>query len=64
MLEDTSPFERHFRDMDDDSRRGIITTRNIISHAGYGSLDESVFWKTVTVDIPRALARLGLYHTE
>lgn len=60
MLEDASPFADRFDSLDEETRLGIITTRNIISHIGYGAMDDEVFWHTVTVDIPAVLTRLGL----
>ncbi|TAM71131.1 MAG: antitoxin [Microbacteriaceae bacterium] len=60
MLEDSSPFTNRFAALDDEARRGIITTRNIISHVGYASMDDEIFWRTVTVDVPAALGSLGL----
>lgn len=59
MLEDSGPFAGRFATLDDEARRGIVTTRNIISHIGYASMDDEVFWRTVTVDIPAALKSLG-----
>lgn len=59
MLEPASPFSGRFEALGKDARRGIVTTRNILSHSGYGALDEDVFWRTVAVDIPRALRDIG-----
>jgi hypothetical protein len=60
LLEGGGPFASHFASLDDEARRGIVTTRNIISHSGYARMDDDVFWRTVTVDIPDVLRAIGL----
>lgn len=39
-------------------RRGIITTRNIAAHSGYGAMDVEIFWRTVTERLPETIARI------
>ena len=36
-----------------------IPPRSIIGHVGDGSMDDDVFWRTITVDVLGVLNRLG-----
>lgn len=54
-LFDTDEFRDYLIDVPDDVVRGIKTTRNIASHAGYRSMDDDVFWETITTHLPPRL---------
>ena len=41
-----------------EERRGIITTRNIAAHSGYGSMNTTVFWSTMTERLPEIIVRI------
>ena len=42
----------------EDERRAIRTTRNIAAHAGYRSMDDSLFWMAITRRVPEILDRI------
>ena len=42
----------------EDERRAIRTTRNIAAHAGYRSMDDSLFWVAITRRVPEILDRI------
>ena len=42
----------------EDERRAIRTTRNIAAHAGYRSMDGSLFWAAITRRVPEILDRI------
>ncbi|WP_417562850.1 antitoxin [Microbacterium sp.] len=42
----------------DTERRGIPATRNIAAHRGCASMNDDVFWETVTVQVPRFLDKV------
>lgn len=60
MLEAGSIFSVRFTAMSERARSAVVTTRNILGHAGYGTLRPQQFWNTVTVDLPNELIRIGL----
>ncbi|MDW4574494.1 helix-turn-helix domain-containing protein [Microbacterium sp. M3] len=45
-------FAEYLGDVPDEVVRGITTTRNIASHAGYRSMNDDLFWDTLTVHLP------------
>lgn len=55
-LFETDEFETHLRDVPDEVKRGIITMRNIASHSGYRSMNDNLFWDTLTVHLPPHLS--------
>jgi len=40
---------------------GIRATRNIVAHAGYTTMDDDIFWETVTRRVPELVERLLNY---
>jgi len=48
----------HDRENLDAERRAIRTTRNIAAHAGYRSMDDSLFWVAITRRVPEILDRI------
>jgi hypothetical protein len=51
-LFETDEFAPYLAGVPDDIVRGIITTRNIASHAGYRSMNDDLFWTTLTAHLP------------
>jgi len=49
-------FEAFLGDVPEEVVRGILTTRHIASHAGYRSMNDDVFWDTLTIHLPPYLA--------
>lgn len=60
MLEESSTFRHRFAGMSERARNAIIATRNVAAHSGYAAMNLPVLWRTVTVDIPAELRRIGL----
>jgi len=40
------------------ARRGVLTTRDIVAHAGRASMDDDVFWRTIEGDLPAFVEEL------
>lgn len=49
-------FEPFLRDVPDEVARGIVATRNIASHSGYRSMNDDLFWETLTTHLPPYVA--------
>lgn len=48
-------FARFLSVTPEDVRDGLRATRNIAAHAGYTTMDDRLFWTTVTVELPDLL---------
>lgn len=55
-LFETDEFKEYLGDVPAEVVRGITTTRNIASHSGYRSMNDDVFWDTLTIHLPPYLA--------
>lgn len=55
-LFETAEFSAYLDATPEEARGGIVTMRNIASHAGYRPMDDDVFWSTLTTLIPSLLA--------
>jgi hypothetical protein len=55
-LFETEEFAIYLSEVPDEVARGIVTTRNIASHSGYRSMNDDVFWDTLTIHLPPYLA--------
>jgi len=51
-LFETDEFRQYLDDVPEEVVRGIVTTRNIASHSGYRSMNDDVFWDTLTIHLP------------
>jgi len=51
-LFETDDFADFLRNVPDAVAQGIITTRNIAAHSGYRSMDDDIFWNTLTIHLP------------
>lgn len=51
-LFEADEFAGFLGDMPEEVVRGIITTRNIVSHSGYRAMNDEVFWDTLTIHLP------------
>lgn len=45
----------------DDEINAIRTMRNIVAHSGYASMNDDIFWETVTRNVPELVERLLSY---
>lgn len=54
-LFETAEFSAYLGTTPEEARRGIVTMRNIASHAGYRAMDDDVFWSTLTTLVPSLL---------
>lgn len=57
-LFENDDFDGFLRDIPEMTRRGITSTRNIVAHAGYATMDHVVFWQTIDVHLPALLVRM------
>lgn len=48
-------FEMFLTAVPETVARGVRTTRNIVAHSGYRSMDDDVFWTTLDVHLRRHL---------
>lgn len=55
-LFEADEFKEYLGDVPEVVVRGITTTRNIASHSGYRSMNDDVFWDTLTIHLPPYLA--------
>lgn len=62
LFEDDDRFLPLLSPVTDEERRGIVTTRNIVSHRGYRTMDAGRFWSTITTDVPDLLRRIRQHH--
>lgn len=53
-VEEFAPF---LSGVPSDVANAIRTMRNIASHGGYRAMDDTLFWATLTIDLPPHLAR-------
>ena len=60
-LFETDEFSAYLGSTPEAARRGIATMRNIASHGGYRSMDDDVFWATLTRQVPPLLAEWRTY---
>lgn len=51
-LFETDEFQQLLGEVPDEVVRGIVATRNIASHSGYRSMNDDVFWDTLTIHLP------------
>lgn len=51
-LFETAEFAPYLGSVPEEVVHGMITTRNIASHSGYRSMNDDVFWATLTVHLP------------
>jgi hypothetical protein len=51
-------FVRLLTPVTDVERRGIATTRNVVAHRGYRTMDDERLWLTITTDVPDVLRRV------
>ena len=58
LFENDKRFEPFLEDVTDLERRGVAGTRNMAAHRGYASMDDEVFWDTITVQVPALIAKL------
>lgn len=45
-------YTPYLMDIGDGERRGLVTTRNIIAHSGYKTMNNDQFWDTLTLHAP------------
>lgn len=57
-LLERAEFMPYLVTISEDERRAIRTTRNIAAHAGYRSMDDSLFWVAITRRVPEILDRI------
>ena len=57
-LLERADFMPYLVTISEDERRAIRTTRNIAAHAGYRSMDDSLFWAAITRSVPEILDRI------
>lgn len=57
-LLERSEFSASAAMLSDDELAAIRTTRNIAAHAGYGSMNDDLFWAAVTIRVPVIVTRL------
>jgi len=55
-LFETDEFDEFLGATPETVRRAIATTRHIASHSGYRSMNDDVFWSTLTEHLPPYLA--------
>lgn len=55
-LFETGEFQTYLDGVPEAVVGAIKTTRNIASHSGYRSMNDDVFWTTLTVDLPPYLS--------
>jgi len=58
LFEESGQYRPLLDVVSQEERRGIVTTRNIAAHSGYGAMNAEIFWRTVTERIPEVIARL------
>ena len=58
LFEESGKYGQHLSVVTLDEQRGIITTRNIAAHSGYGAMNTDIFWRTVTERLPEVIARI------
>lgn len=58
LFEDEHRFTEELSVVTLEERRGIITTRNIAAHSGYGAMNTSIFWRTMTEHLPEVISRI------
>ena len=51
-LFESDEFTQFLGSMPEEVVHGIVTTRNIVSHSGYRSMNDDVFWDTLTIHLP------------
>lgn len=57
-------FLRLLTPVTDAERRGIATTRSVVAHHGYRTMDDERFWSTITTDVPDVLRRVHAHIAE
>lgn len=58
LFEDSGRYASLLTAVTVDERRGIVTTRNIAAHSGYGAMNTEIFWLTVTERLPEVIRRI------
>jgi hypothetical protein len=58
LCEEPGRYAPHLTVVPLEERRGIVTTRNIAAHSGYGAMNAEILWRTVTERIPELIARI------
>ncbi|MFJ4044258.1 antitoxin [Microbacterium sp. NPDC089987] len=58
LFENEKRFARFLSAATAIERQGISHTRNVAGHAGYIAMDDEIFWRTVTVQVPQFIAKL------
>lgn len=58
LFEDEKRFAPFVSVVTTEERRGIVTTRNIAAHSGYGAMNTEIFWRTVTERLPEVIGRI------
>ncbi|MFE7845717.1 hypothetical protein ACFUTX_11070 [Microbacterium sp. NPDC057407] len=51
-LFEADEFQQLRGDVPEEVVRGIVTTRDIVSHSGYRSMNDELFWDTLTIHLP------------
>lgn len=58
LFEEPGKYGPHLTVVTLDEQRGIITTRDIAAHSGYGAMNTDIFWRTVTERLPEVIDRI------